>query len=148
MLSKDGLQYHITGVSNKKSELDNVMREGTFSATYADVTYMGVRFNRDRVFLLARMLKAKSIRDSDKNFLLSFQSIPREKEPMSRFTLKQHEWYVVDMEGRIYIMSDDDVKNLEESKPLSFDWHMYDLFPRVLEMNRKYNDGRYEVEQE
>lgn len=147
-MSKDDLQYHLTWDSTKKSDLDNVMREGTFSATYADVTYMGVRFNRDRVFLLARMLKAKTIRDSDRNFLLSFQSIPREKEPMSRFTLKQHEWYVVDMEGRIYIMSDDDVKNLEKAKPLSFDWHMYDLFPRVLEMNREYNDSRYEVEKE
>ena len=100
-MSQEDLQYYITGDSNKKSEFDNVMREGTFSATYAGVTYFGVRFNKDRVFLLARMLKAKTIRDSDKMFLLSFQSIPREKEPMSRFTLKQHEWYVVDAEGRI-----------------------------------------------
>ena len=131
--------------SKEKSTLEEVVEKGTFSASFGGKTYMGVRFTKDRAYLLKRMLKAKLFWKKTKEPMLSFQSIPLAKEPRNVITLCEHDWYVVDMDGRIYILSDALVVQFEDLKPLTFDWHLYDLFPRVLEMNRQYAE-RYEVE--
>lgn len=108
---------------------------------------MGVRFNKEWAYLLKRMLNAEVFWEKNKNPVLSFQSIPLAKEPRNIVTLRENEWYVADMYGRIYILSDALLVQFENLKPLSFDWHLYDLFPRVHEMNRKYAE-RFEVETE
>jgi hypothetical protein len=132
---------------NEKSTLEDVVRKGTFSASFGGKTYMGVRFTKDRAYLLKRMLKAEMFWKKTKEPVLSFQSIPLAKEPRNIVTLCESDWYVVDMDGRIYILSDVLVGQFEDLKPLSFDWHMYDVFPRILDMNREYAE-RYETETE
>lgn len=133
--------------SSEKSALEEVVKKGTFSASFGGKTYMGVRFNKDRAYLLKRMLKAEMFWKKTKEPMLSFQSIPLAKEPRNIITICEGDWYVVDTDGRIYILSDALVVQFEGLKPLSFDWHMYDLFPRVLEMNREYAEF-YEKETE
>ena len=133
--------------SKEKSALEEVVEKGTFSASFGGKTYMGVRFNKDRTYLLKRMLNAKLFWKKTKGPMLSFQSIPLAQEPRNVITLCEDDWYVVDMDGRIYILSDALVVQFEDLKPLTFDWHLYDLFPRVLEMNREYAE-RYEVERD
>lgn len=133
--------------SNEKSALEEVVKKGTFSASFGGKTYMGVRFNKDRAYLLKRMLKAEMFWEKTKEPVLSFQSIPLAKEPRNIITIRESDWYVVDTDGHIYILSDALVVQFEDLKPLSFDWHMYDLFPRVLEMNQEYAE-RYEKETE
>ena len=84
-----------------KTSLNSVMRAGTFSGTYGANTYMGVRFDKDRVFLLNRMLKGEVRRDENKEFIITFRSTVK---PASNFTIRLGEWYVVDMSGNIYMM--------------------------------------------
>lgn len=131
----------------EKAILEEVVKEGTFSASFGGKSYMGVRFNKDRTHLLKRMLKAEMFWEKSKEPVLSFQSIPLAKEPRNIITIREGEWYVVDMGKRIYILSDVLVGQLGDLKPLSFDWHMFDLFPRVLDMNREHAEW-YEVETE
>ena len=133
--------------AKEKSDLEKVVKEGTFSATFGGKSYMGVRFTNDRAYLLKRMLNAEMFWEKSKEPVLSFQSIPLAKEPRNIVTLREGDWYVVDMDARIYILSDALIMQFEGFKPLSFDWHMYDLFPRVLEMNREYAEF-YEKETE
>lgn len=133
--------------AKEKSAHEKVVKEGTFSSSFGGKTYMGVRFNKDRAYLLKRMLNAEMFWEKTKEPVLSFQSIPLAKEPRNIITIRESDWYVVDTDGRIYILSDALVVQFEDLKPLSFDWHMYDLFPRVLEMNREYAE-RYEKETE
>lgn len=133
--------------AKEKETHEKVVKEGTFSASFGGKTYMGVRFNREWAYLLKRMLNAEAFWEKNKNPVLSFQSIPLSKEPRNIITLRENDWYVVDMDGRIYILSDALLIQFEGLKPLSFDWHLYDLFPRVLEMNREYAE-RFEVESE
>lgn len=130
--------------SKEKSTIEEVVEKGTFSASFGGKTYMGVRFTKDRAYLLKRMLKADLFWKKTKEPVLSFKSIPLYKEPRNIITLCENDWYVADMDGRIYILSDALVGQFEDLKPLTFDWHMYDLFPRVLDMNRQYAE-RYEV---
>lgn len=132
---------------SEMSAHQEVLEKGTFSASFGGMTYMGVRFNKDRAYLLKRMLNAEMFWEKTKEPVLSFKSIPLAKEPRNIVTLRESDWYVVDTDGRIYILSDALILQFEGLKPLSFDWHMYDLFPRVLEMNREYAE-RYEVETE
>lgn len=131
----------------EKEAHEEVVKDGTFSASFGGKTYMGIRFNRDWTYLLKRMLNAEMFWEKTKEPVLSFQSIPLTKEPRNIITLRENDWYVVDMDGRIYILSDALLVQFEGLKPLTFDWHLYDLFPRVLEMNREYAE-RYEVETE
>lgn len=131
----------------EKEAHEEVVKAGTFSASFGGKTYMGVRFNKEWAYLLKRMLNADVFWEKNKNAVLSFQSIPLAKEPRNIITLRENEWYVTDMDGRIYILSDALIVQFEGLKPLSFDWHLYDLFPRVHEMYREYAE-RYEVETE
>lgn len=130
---------------NRKVTFNNVMHAGTFSGTVADRTYMGIRFNKDRAYLLKRMLIAKLNWTKEKDIILSFDSIRRAGKPMSKMIIQQGDWYVVDMDGRIYIIPDHGVEEFTHLAPLRFDWHLYDLFPYKLEMNKTYGDERYEV---
>lgn len=142
----DPTQLSFFDSQNQKVAFNNVMHSGTFSATFADRTYMGVRFNKDRAYLLKRMLKAKLTWTKEKDIILSFDSIRRAGKPMSKMFLQERNWYVVDMDGRIYIVPDHGIEEFNQLTPLNFDWHLYDLFPHKLEMNKFYNDDRYEVD--
>lgn len=133
--------------AKEKEAHEKVVQDGTFSASFGGKTYMGIRFNRDWAYLLKRMLNAEMFWEKTKEPVLSFQSIPLAKEPRNIITLRENDWYVVDMDGRIYILSDALLVQFEGLKPLRFDWHLYDLFPRVLEMNREYAEF-YEKETE
>ena len=142
------LELNFDATQDAQESINRVMREGTFYASYDGRTYMGVRFNKDRVYTLARLLTGKVLRTESKDFMISFDAIPLNGEPLGRITISEQDWYVTDMDGRIYIISDHGVEQFEGLRPLSFDWYMYDLFPRTLEMYKHYSDSRYEVERE
>ena len=130
--------------------MKEVLTSGTFVAEQGTQVYFGVRFNRDRTFLLRRLLMARSFRVEDieltrfrheaveRGVFLSFKDSNK-----SRHRIFAGEWYVIDTQRQVYILGDEDLTRFDAIRPMSIDWETADIFPRKLRENEAQNNERY-----
>ena len=130
--------------------MKEVLQTGTFVAELGTQVYFGVRFNRDRTFLLRRLLIARSFRVEDieltrfrheaveRGIFLSFKDSNK-----SRHRIFAGEWYVIDTRRQVYILGDEDLTRFDAIRPMSIDWETADIFPRKLRENEVQNNDRY-----
>lgn len=130
--------------------MEEVLKQGTFVASLNGKTYFGVRYDKDRVFALRRMLNARSyaVKEFDvsryrhdvveRGIFLSFESLHK-----TRHRIFEGEWYVVNTDDEVSIMSEKRVMQFPDLSPMGFDWDKHDIFPRKLDMNKYHHDDRY-----
>lgn len=130
--------------------MEVVLKQGTFVGSLNGKTYFGVRYDKDRVFALRRMLNARSyaVKEFDvsryrhdvveSGIFLSFESLHK-----TRHRIFEGEWYVVNTDNEVYIMSENRIMQFSDLSPMGFDWDKHDIFPRKLDMNKYHHDDRY-----
>lgn len=74
----------------------------------------------------------------ERGIFLSFESLRN-----TRHRIFEGEWYVVNTDDEVFIMSEKLVMRLPDLSPMGFDWDKHDIFPRKLDMNKYHHDDRY-----